>query len=158
MAVLGRVVSAPTPGQGRDVVHQVCVPEHWLRRGNVLSLTLPRLLRCAACDGGGCDHCERQGALALRPREAPADVVRVELSQDMDPRHVIRVPERGACAPSDPGARGCLLLRFSVGEPAPGVELETAETTGVSPAKLRWGFVVVLLAAGFGWWAAGGAW
>ncbi len=157
MAVLGRV-AAPTPGRGRDVVHQVCVPQHWLRRGNVLLVTLPRLLRCAACDGGGCDHCERQGALALRPREAPADVVRVELSQDMDPRHVIRIPERGACAPEVPDARGCLLLRFSLGPAAAGVELDAARPVRVPSARWSLGLLVVLFAAGLGWWAAGGGW
>lgn len=157
-AVLGKVVHAPTPGQGRDVVHQFCAPQSWLRRGNVLLVTLPRLLRCAACEGGGCDHCERRGALELRGREAVGEVVRVELSQDVDSRHVIRIPERGARAPGSE-ARGCLLLRVAVGPAAPGVELETASSAahGTRPVWL-WGVIAVLLAVASGWWAASGGW
>jgi hypothetical protein len=45
------------------------VPPNWLEEGASLEVTTPKLLSCHRCDGGGCDSCERSGALSA-PRKA----------------------------------------------------------------------------------------
>jgi hypothetical protein len=84
-----------------------------LKQGALVALDLPRHLVCAACDGGGCDTCDRSGGVTLRERGAPADVL--ELALPRGHHHeafVIRLPERGGLAPEGSGLpRGHLLLR-----------------------------------------------
>jgi hypothetical protein len=88
------------------------VPHAWLKRGAVVELELPRHLVCAACDGGGCDTCERSGAVTLRERGEPADLVEVTLPGEQGETFVIRLPERGGLPPPGSGLpRGNLLLR-----------------------------------------------
>jgi hypothetical protein len=88
------------------------VPHAWLKRGAVVELELPRHLVCAACDGGGCDTCERSGAVTLRERGEPADLVEVTLPGEQGETFVIRLPERGGLPPQGSGLpRGNLLLR-----------------------------------------------
>jgi hypothetical protein len=79
-----------------------------------VELELPRHLLCAACEGGGCDTCGRSGAVTLRERGEPPDMIEVALphadSQDV---FVIRLPGRGGVAPAGSGLpRGHLLLRI----------------------------------------------
>lgn len=112
--VLGRVVASDLSGpRGPDATHRVRVPRAWLKQGALVELDLPRHLVCAACEGGGCDTCERSGGVTLRERGAPADVVEVLLPQaKADETFVIRLPERGGLAPEGSGLpRGHLLLR-----------------------------------------------
>ena len=89
----------------------------WLALGEVIELELPRNLSCAACGGGGCDTCGRSGAITLRKREEPAEVVEVTLpsrpaDEQPDSRGItLRIPEQGGLP--DPGSdlpRGVLLL------------------------------------------------
>lgn len=88
------------------------MPPAWLKRGAVVELELPRHLVCAACDGGGCDTCERSGAVTLRERGEPADLVEVTLPGEQGDTFVIRLPERGGLPPHGSGLpRGNLLLR-----------------------------------------------
>ena len=88
------------------------VPRTWLARGAVVELELPRNLVCATCDGGGCDVCERSGAVTLRGRGEPADLLRVTLPGEQRESFVIRLPERGGLPPLGSGLpRGHLLLR-----------------------------------------------
>lgn len=112
--VLGRVVASDLGGpRGPDATHRVRVPRAWLKHGALVELDLPRHLVCAACDGGGCDTCERSGGVTLRERGSPADVLELALPQaKADETFVIRLPERGGLAPEGSGLpRGHLLLR-----------------------------------------------
>ena len=64
--VLGRVVQAELESpRGPDASHRIRVPKDWLEQGAIIELELPRHLTCRACEGGGCDICERSGAVTL---------------------------------------------------------------------------------------------
>ena len=112
--VLGRVAKTDLASpRGPDAVHRIRVPKALLKRGAAIELELPRHLVCAACEGGGCDTCDRSGAVTLRERGAPPDVISVTLPRAMsDAGFVIRLPERGGLAAPESGLpRGHLLLR-----------------------------------------------
>lgn len=117
--------------RGPDVVHRIRVPRAWLEAGEVVELELPRNLSCAACNGGGCDVCERAGAVALRGRNELPELLSVTLptrkaENDNELRGVvIRIPEQGGLpAVGLPLPRGILLLRVEPAEAAdPGVSL-----------------------------------
>jgi hypothetical protein len=128
--VLGRIVSVGDGPRGPDVQMNLSVPEDWILTGATLEIELPRNLACASCGGGGCDACERSGAVSLRGRNDPVESVEVTLqsssvSDDVPSsrtrRIVVRIPERGGHAPlggSAPVPRGNLLLSVRAG-PAP---------------------------------------
>ena len=129
--VLARVTTRAldTP-RGPDVLHRIRVPRAWLESGESVEFELPRNLSCAACDGGGCDLCERSGAITLRGREELPELLQVTLparppEADGAPRGVvIRIPEQGGLPPVDAAVlpRGLLLLRVEPAEVAdPGV-------------------------------------
>jgi hypothetical protein len=101
------------------------VPKDWIENGSVIELELPRHLTCRACAGGGCDACERSGAVTLRGRGEPPDLVEVTLpARRYDESFVIRIPERGGLASVESGLpRGQLFLRI---EPA----VEGSEPSG----------------------------
>ncbi|MES1176009.1 MAG: hypothetical protein ABUL62_16935 [Myxococcales bacterium] len=116
--------------RGPDVVHRVRVPLAWLEAGEVVELELPRNLSCAACEGGGCDSCERSGAITLRGRHELPEVLQVTLpARKPEPSGeargvVIRIPEQGGLPPEHGEVlpRGFLLLRVEPAEAAdPGV-------------------------------------
>lgn len=116
--VLARVTSRAVEGpRGPDVLHRVRVRREWLNHGEVVELELPRNLACAGCGGGGCDACGRSGAITLRKRSEPAEVVEVTLparagDELPDSRGLtLRIPEQGGLP--EPGSelpRGLLLL------------------------------------------------
>jgi len=116
--VLARVKSRAVEGpRGPDVLHRVKVRREWLVVGEVVELELPRNLACAACGGGGCDACGRSGAITLRQRDEPAEVVEVTLpsrpDDDLpDSRGItLRIPEQGGLPPPNSDLpRGVLLL------------------------------------------------
>lgn len=119
--VLGRVTSRIAEQRGADALHRIRVPEPWIRRGETIEIDLPRNLTCAACEGGGCDVCDRAGATSLRGRRDPPESIEVTLpgQADVDPgsRVVLRIPGRGGL-PTRPDVqeRGLLLLRIEVAE------------------------------------------
>jgi hypothetical protein len=116
--VLARVTSRAIEGpRGPDVLHRVKIRREWLLVGEVVELELPRNVTCAGCGGGGCDACGRSGAITLRSRSEPAEVVEVTLPRRSpdevpDSRGItLRIPEQGGLP--DPGSdlpRGVLLL------------------------------------------------
>jgi hypothetical protein len=116
--VLARVTSRALEGpRGPDVLHRVKVRREWLLVGEVIELELPRNVTCAGCGGGGCDACGRSGAITLRSRHEPAEVVEVTLPRRSadevpDSRGItLRIPEQGGLP--DEGSelpRGVLLL------------------------------------------------
>ena len=116
--VLARVTSRAAPGpRGPDVLHRVKVRREWLTVGEVVELELPRNLACATCGGGGCDACGRSGAITLRKKDEPIEMVEVTLparpaDQLPDARGLtLRIPDQGGLP--EPGSdlpRGLLLL------------------------------------------------
>jgi hypothetical protein len=125
--VTNRTLDVP---RGPDVLHRIRVPAAWLESGEVIEFELPRNLACAACEGGGCDTCQRAGAITLRGRDELAEILSVTLPRrkpdaEGEPRSVvIRIPEQGGLPPEhgDVLPRGLLLLRVEPAELAdPGV-------------------------------------
>jgi len=125
--VTTRTLNVP---RGPDVSHRIRVPGAWLETGEVVEFELPRNLTCAACDGGGCDACERAGAITMRGRQELAEILSVTLPKrkpgaDGEARGVvIRIPEQGGLPPENGEVlpRGLLLLRVEPAEVAdPGV-------------------------------------
>ena len=99
------------------MLHRVKVQREWLVVGEVIELELPRNLACATCGGGGCDACGRSGAITLRQREEPAEMVEITLparSRDELPESrgiTLRIPEQGGLPPPNSELpRGVLLL------------------------------------------------
>jgi hypothetical protein len=126
------------------VLHRVKVRREWLTVGEVVELELPRNLACAACGGGGCDTCGRSGAITLRKRDEPAEVVEVTLparkSDDVpDSRGVtLRIPEQGGLP--EPGSelpRGVLLLTVVPSpDPDPSIRLLRGVPSKRPPASI----------------------
>ncbi|MEO6599215.1 MAG: hypothetical protein ABIQ16_05030 [Polyangiaceae bacterium] len=125
--VITRTLDVP---RGPDVVHRIRVPQAWLESGEVVEFELPRNLSCAACEGGGCDSCERSGAITLRGRQELPEILHVTLPARTPEANgeargvVIRIPEQGGLPPEhgDVLPRGLLLLRVEIAEAAdPGV-------------------------------------
>lgn len=142
--VLARVTTRTlnTP-RGPDVVHRIRVPRAWLEAGEVIEFEVPRNLTCASCDGGGCDACERAGAITLRGRGELAELLTVSLPQrkgDADERGiVIRIPEQGGLPPEQGVAlpRGLLLLRVELAELAdPGVSRVVPPASSVPASRV----------------------
>lgn len=118
MGVLGKVTGDLDAPRGPDVVFQITVPEAWFGRNIVV--ILPRNLHCAACEGGGCDACDRSGAITLRDRDDEPEKVRVSLpaAESSSPGVCLRIPERGGVPQGDELGPGHLLLTVKKGEQA----------------------------------------
>lgn len=106
-------------------MHRVKVRREWLLAGEVVELELPRNLACAACGGGGCDACGRSGAISLRGRDEPVEIVEVTLpvrgaDEVPDSRGItLRIPEQGGLAAQGSQLpRGLLLLTVVPSEQA----------------------------------------
>jgi len=126
--VLGKVTEgAAAEPRGPDVTHAIRVPEAWLANGATIELELPRTLHCAGCDGGGCDACQRAGAISIRERDAASEPLQVALpksTQTSGRAVMLRIPEAGGPSPLADVPRGLLLLKVLVGsEPDSGVRL-----------------------------------
>ena len=150
--VLGRVIhrDADAP-RGPDAQHRVRVPRRWFHERLTIELELPRNLGCAACEGGGCDRCDRSGAVSVRGRSEPPELVTVTLaSNESGGPVVVRIPEQGGLAPAGSSLpRGHLFLRIepsdathpssSVGlsrKPAPESPMEKVPSVP-PPAEIR---------------------
>jgi hypothetical protein len=127
------------------VVHRIGVKRSWLERGEVIELTLPRNLSCAACNGGGCDRCSRSGAISLRGRREPAEVLTVPLPKrrsdelEREPVVVLRVPDQGGFPePGSSLSRGLLLLSIvAASKSDSGVTRVRGGMASLAPAKRR---------------------
>lgn len=146
--VLGKVTHATDGPRGPDVEHRIRVARDWLEEGASIEFELPRNLACAACGGGGCDACERAGAVSTRGRRELPELVQVKLpvrSEDGPPSSgarslVIRVPAHGGLAPEGSDLpRGNLLLRIKVAdESEPSVSrIEEAQAVALPPAPTQ---------------------
>lgn len=116
MGVLGKVTGDLDARRGPDVAFQISVPREWF--GREIAVILPRNLHCAACGGGGCDRCDRSGAVTLRDREDEPVELRVRLPPpDVSSAAVcLRIPEEGGRATEEELGRGHLLLTVRRGE------------------------------------------
>ncbi len=130
MGVLGKVTFDLEAPRGPDVTMQIVVPETWF--GKEVLVVLPRNLRCAACDGGGCDGCGRAGAVSLRGREDQPTEIRVSLpARDAErPGVCLRIPEEGGTATNPELGRGHLLLTIKAGD-APSGEVSLVQVSPV---------------------------
>lgn len=123
--VLGKVTRSVADERGPDVLHRIHVPAGWLVGGVTIEVEMPRHVGCARCEGGGCDVCQRSGALTLRGRNEPPELLTVTLpAAGSESDIVLRIPEAGGFPPPDqPCGRGLLLLRVSRGDtPSAGVQ------------------------------------
>jgi len=114
-SVLGRVTAVSTRvPRGPDAYHRITVARGCLTEGAAIEVELPRNLTCSACEGGGCDACDRSGAITIRGRADPPDLVPVNLpAGERDKPFIIRIPEYGGLpAPGSGLARGHLMLRI----------------------------------------------
>ena len=144
--MLGKVTQATDGPRGPDVEHRIQVPRDWLEEGASIEFELPRNLSCALCGGGGCDACERAGAVSTRGRRELPELVQVKLpmrAEDGPPSSgarslVIRVPAHGGLPPEGSDLpRGNLLLKVKIAdEPEAGVSrVEEALAVVAPPAS-----------------------
>ncbi len=56
------------------------VLDTWLEPATVLEIVVPARLACARCDGGGCDGCEKSGAIRVHGGEQER-ILRITLSE-----------------------------------------------------------------------------
>ena len=116
----------------------------WLVVGEVVEVELPRNLACASCGGGGCDACGRSGAITLRQRDEPAEMVEITLPARRDEELpdsrgiTLRIPELGGLP--EPGSelpRGVLLLTVVPSrEPDPNIKLLRGVPSKRPPAAI----------------------
>lgn len=126
------------------MLHRVKVRREWLSVGEVVELELPRNLACAACGGGGCDACGRSGAITLRKRDEPAEVVEITLpartSEDLPESRgiTLRIPEQGGLPERGSDLpRGVLLLTVVPSlEPDPSIKLLRGIPSKRPPASI----------------------
>jgi hypothetical protein len=124
---------------------RVVVTREWLAGGAELEVLVPRLLACDRCQGGGCDSCERSGA--LRAPRAPEDrLVKLRLPSEDTAPCVVRLVE-----PFAGSAIAQLLVRIEVGNvPSPRVRrvlLSPPASTVSSRTAIALGALVLLLFA-----------
>ncbi len=137
MGVLGKVTGDLEAPRGPDVTLQIHVPPAWF--GSDVLVVLPRNLHCAACDGGGCDGCDRSGAVSLRARDDEPTEIRVRLPErdESRPGVCLRIPEQGGASADPELGRGHLLLTVKSGA-APSGEVTLVEVPrGMSDQERR---------------------
>lgn len=99
-----------------DALWDVALPRAWFDGEHRATLTLPRRLSCALCEGGGCDACARSGVLDAGS-SSEVDVTVPRLTEDQTAVRM-RVPGVEALG------GGLLLLTLRVAAaPSPGVLL-----------------------------------
>ena len=168
-SVLGRITTSDSAPRGPDVKHRLRVKRRWLERGETIEIDLPRNLRCAKCDGGGCDTCGGSGALTLRERDAPVEVLQITLppNQGADPRRAValRIPERGGFSERAGVPRGMLIMTIVAADetdpgvrrihpslvPPPVAELEAVTPPVSTDGRDRISWPLVLVAAVVVW-------
>lgn len=137
---LARVTGDLDAPRGPDVTYSVEVPGSWLAAGATITVELPRVLACAACAGGGCDACERAGALRLRSAAESPESVQVTLpSREYAPGAslCVRVPGQGAGSRVQGLGRGHLLLTVAGADaPGPGVALVESQASAGPDARV----------------------
>lgn len=150
-SALGRVLDPGTldAAAGPRARLRVDVPAAWLAEGADLVVTAPARLACARCDGGGCDACERSGALRA-PSDAGDRLVRATVSPSSAQRTIaLRIPHPFGQAH---GIEQLLLELRAAASPSPCVA-RVEPPVQVAPemaagAPLPWPVFVVVVVAG----------
>lgn len=128
--------------RGPDGALVVTVPAAWLDEGARIRVRVPRLVTCAACDGGGCGRCGLSGALTTRERGAAEQQAELTLPRGTpnEGGACLRLPRLGGESEEEEVPRGHLLLVVRPGASAdvgvvrlPGA----ASADDLSPAPLR---------------------
>lgn len=120
---------------------ELTVPPGW--GGRRATLQVPRAVTCRRCAGGGCDGCDRTGALRT-PEEDAARTVHVQLPPDLARRAAVRLPRPFGTASSV----AQLVVTFSPGPASP--RLALAEPTEDGPARGRVGAPALWIALALG--------
>lgn len=153
MPELARLDIEPPEDRGLDVLHGIRVPPSWLLHGAEFECTLPRRLRCAHCEGGGCDACERRGAVEISGKDEELRTVVVRVGKGDGAPVALRLLKQGAASERPSVPRGCLVLQLTPGEPSSGVREVTAGSSAPTGAGINWPawtvLVVVLLLFAF---------
>ncbi len=108
---------------GPDALLDIVVDRAWLQEARTIEVDLPRNLGCAACEGAGCNICGQSGAITVRERSEPPEILRLtlprqEVGPDSNPDScrviLLRIQGRGGLPTSLvwPAQRGRLLLRI----------------------------------------------
>lgn len=139
--------------RGPDGALSVTVPAAWLDEGARIRVRVPRLVTCAACEGGGCGQCGLSGALTTRERgEAEKQAELTLPKHDHRPSGArLRLPCLGGEAEEEQLPRGHLLVHVRPGDAPdamvarlPGCERRDDE--GAKPAAIRAVFALAALA------------
>jgi len=139
---LGRVLSpeALDAAEGGRARLAIEVPGDWLTDPCELIVVVPRRLACARCDGGGCDGCDRSGALRA-PEDDDARTVCLRLDQ-LAAGVAIRVAT--PFAPETQIAQLIVEIRTGA-RPSPGVTRRVAPPApAYAPRVSSWVGVVLL--------------
>jgi hypothetical protein len=114
---LGRLLdpAALDASKGPRAKLRIEAPPEWLAAGGELEVPAPARLVCARCDGGGCDGCNRSGALAA-PADPDARTIHATLPPDSDGGVALRLLH-----PFGDGGIEQLILEVRPGPPARGL-------------------------------------
>lgn len=106
--------------RGPDGALVVTVPAAWLDEGARIRVRVPRLVTCAACEGGGCGQCGLSGALTTRERGEAEKQAELTLpkSATLSAGARLRLPCLGGEAEEEQVPRGHLLVHVKPGEEA----------------------------------------
>lgn len=139
---LARVLDPKQVDDSADPIGKMSieVPDAWA--GCAVALSVPRLLPCGACDGGGCDRCGRSGALR-RSADSSEDELELTLPAPLDGPVRVRLVR-----PFDDDELGILLIDIVPAElPSPSCRrLQAVRVQQPNTSTLPWG--VWTLAAG----------
>jgi hypothetical protein len=145
VVALARVTRDLDEARGPDVLCSIEVPAAWFEVGATLQISLPRLLSCARCDGGGCDACGRRGAFEQRASGIANEVAIVLPIQPAGSSTAVRLrlPALGARAPAETELpSGHLLLTVIPHLPEPGwspaANVQALDLPAVEPPLLVW--------------------
>jgi hypothetical protein len=129
---LGTVVDrdAVAGAEGAHVSLSIVVLPRWAELGATVTVVAKERVVCARCDGGGCDGCEKSGAVRL-PREAEARTFTLVLPAKMAAPSAVRVPRPFGDA--SPVALAVCVVRL--GDAAAGCALVSPEAAPEGPPR-----------------------
>lgn len=148
---LGQVVDVEAASrlEGAHVVVAVRVPRAWLARGEAIEIDVeaPERARCARCEGGGCDACERSGGVRLSPDPA-ARTFTVTLPASLAEVSALRVPR-----PFGEGSPvGLVVCEVQLGEEAERCRLRAPAPSARAPLPpVAWLAPVAAVLAALAW-------
>jgi hypothetical protein len=123
---------------------KITVPGAWFAAGAQLDVQAPKLMACDRCDGGGCDGCDRSGALR-GPREPMARRVALHIPASTAGQGLVLRLVR----PFDEGEIDQLMVQVRAGEEASKGVTRVEAVVVASPRALEapWGKIALVAAA-----------